>query len=134
MKRIKYLVFAVLWACAIYKLSSMPKIDDGIGSILIVRKCAHVFVYFILTFLIYHACKRCFSFRGTALYAVSGLIPFFYAISDEIHQFFVPTRVCAPKDVLIDMIGILICYFVVRFFERSKRERLYSRRYTYLFF
>ena len=39
-----------------------------------------------------------------------------YAISDEIHQFFVPGRACALQDVLIDTTGILFAslFYVVR--------------------
>ncbi|MBO5743146.1 MAG: VanZ family protein [Clostridia bacterium] len=45
---------------------------------------------------------------------ITILICFVYAVSDEIHQFFVPGRACRILDVLIDTLGssffILVCF------------------------
>jgi VanZ family protein len=133
MKRVYYWMLVVGWALLIFELSSMPKIRDGIGSIFIVRKSAHVFVYCILAFFTYLAGKHALRIKGAPLYVLAGIVPFLYAVSDEIHQFFVPTRVCSSKDILIDMLGVLIFYIAVRFFESAKRRDLFSQRQTSYF-
>ena len=54
---------------------------------------------------------------------------FLYAVSDEIHQIFVPGRSGEPRDVLIDTSGVLIGICLVRFhfFLRERRKRKHPR-------
>lgn len=54
---------------------------------------------------------------------------FLYAVSDEIHQIFVPGRSGEPRDVLIDTSGVLIGICLVRFHFslRERRKRKHSR-------
>ena len=40
--------------------------------------------------------------------ALAVLISFFYGISDEMHQAFVPYRSCDPLDALADLLGALL--------------------------
>ena len=75
---------------------------------LLVRKLGHLSEYFILAVLL----TRAFDGRieaGTekrhALFAVG--IATLYAISDEWHQSFVPSRTSSAHDVLIDAIGAI---------------------------
>lgn len=70
----------------------------------IVRKTAHFLEYALLGGLFYTGnrltgVKR----RLSAAAAVSSL----YAVSDEIHQYFVPGRACMAADVLLDSCGAL---------------------------
>ena len=50
--------------------------------------------------------------------ALAGLIPlligFLYAVSDEIHQHFVPGRAMQARDVLIDTAGVLLGIWIAR--------------------
>ena len=54
---------------------------------------------------------------------------FLYAVSDEIHQTFVPGRSGEPRDVLIDTSGVLIGICLVRFHFslRERRKRKHPR-------
>jgi VanZ family protein len=45
-----------------------------------------------------------------------------YAISDEYHQTLVPTRSGQARDVLIDSIGIFSVYWLISFYEKSKKR------------
>lgn len=69
-----------------------------------VRKLAHFSEYALLagcvSFALQPVISNCYK-----LAALSEIITVLYALSDEIHQFFVPGRVCAMKDVLIDSLG-----------------------------
>lgn len=99
--------------------SALPKAEqlrmaDGIS--FIVRKCAHATEYAILSGLIWNALKGSFpiSIKRRAFLAWGFTV--LYAITDEIHQMFVPGRSCELRDVLIDaagaLAGLLICIFL----------------------
>ncbi|MDF2607366.1 MAG: VanZ like family protein [Bacillales bacterium] len=62
-----------------------------------IRKTAHFTAYFILGFLIENALKKRFIY--TLLFCI------LYAISDEVHQAFIPGRGPGVIDVLIDSTG-----------------------------
>ena len=55
-------------------------------------------------------------------YAIAWTFSAVYAISDEVHQLFVPGRACMPLDVLIDasgaLAGIAIFAFSIKLFAR----------------
>jgi VanZ family protein len=71
----------------------------------LVRKCAHFFEYTVLGFLLFMGfLDRSRPAGRTVLYILSA--GFLFAVSDEIHQYFVPGRTMRPFDVLVDMAGI----------------------------
>ena len=95
----------VLWAALIFTLSSIPSLHSGLGTWdLILRKCAHVTEYAILTFLLRRALAAPWA-AGAA---------FLYACPDEYHQSFVVGREGRPRDVAIDTIGIVIGLLAAR--------------------
>ena len=82
-------------------LKVVPNANFNIQSINhIVRKNAHFFVYLVLGILVMNA------IRNNKYFAL--MICVLYAISDELHQFFVPGRGPGIKDVLIDSMGAVI--------------------------
>lgn len=73
----------------------------------LLRKNAHFFVYLVLGILVMNAIRR------SGLYGVRGFILvlgicILYAISDEVHQLFVPGRGPQVEDVLIDSVGTIV--------------------------
>ncbi|MEA1975746.1 MAG: VanZ family protein [Bacillota bacterium] len=84
----------------------------------IVRKNAHFFIYLILGILVMNAIRK------SKYLALSICI--FYAMSDELHQAFVPGRGPGIKDVLIDSagayIGVLIFILIMK--KVIKNERI----------
>ena len=82
----------------------------------IVRKCAHVSEYFVLGALVTNAMKTSKVVKFKAL-IFSVLICILYAISDELHQLFVPGRGAQVMDVLIDSAGAIAgigCIFLIK--------------------
>ena len=74
-----------------------------------VRKTAHFFEYAVLGFLLSGGFLvpergRKAVRRQMLLALLSGAV---YAVSDELHQFFVPGRACMWQDVLLDSAGVL---------------------------
>lgn len=49
---------------------------------------------------------------------------FLYACSDEFHQYFIPGRAMAFKDVLIDTSGGITGYIIVTIIEKVKIRKL----------
>ena len=95
----------VAWAALIFALSSIPDLGTGLGGWdLALRKIAHAAEYAVLGALLVRA-------LGRELPAVA--IGIAYAVTDEVHQAFVPGRHGAAVDVLVDAVGVLLGVFVL---------------------
>ena len=94
----------------------------------VVRKGAHFSEYAVLAILIANALRVCGKLRWFLPVVLSGA----YALTDEIHQYFVPGRACSLLDVGIDTCGALFgtalfllgmfLYQKVRNIRQTKRE------------
>lgn len=88
-----------------------------------VRKCAHATEYAIaaVLFVFFYAD---FDKTKDKRYWLAFVCTFLYAVSDEIHQLFVPGRSCQFTDVLIDssgaLIGVLFVIIVTRLIAMIK--------------
>jgi VanZ family protein len=90
----------VLWAAVIFAFSSVPDLGTGLGTWdLVLRKLAHAGEFAALGALLLRA------LRDERLALVLGVA---YAVTDELHQHFVPGRVASPLDVLIDAVGVAL--------------------------
>ncbi|MDK2919766.1 MAG: hypothetical protein PWQ37_2499 [Candidatus Petromonas sp.] len=128
----------LLWLVLIFYLSSQPAVESNglskkvtkviiekVGAVVpldnetsttadlvarfnhMVRKCGHFGLYFVLSILVTNALRvsRIIGFKG---YILSLMFCILYAISDEVHQLFVPGRGAQVTDVLIDSFGAFI--------------------------
>lgn len=73
----------------------------------IIRKNAHFFAYLILGVLVSNALKSD-KINGPKRFLIALVICVLYAISDEIHQLFIPGRAGQVKDVIIDSSGAVV--------------------------
>jgi VanZ family protein len=90
----------LVWAAVIFAFSSVPDLGTGLGGWdLVLRKIAHAAEFAVLGALLVRATGR----AGSA-FAIGAL----YAISDEVHQSFVPGRLGSPVDVAIDAAGVAV--------------------------
>ena len=88
----------------IFMLSSLPSDDsDRTFLSLLVRKALHFSEYALLAALWWRALRTRLDPRAALVWAFSIAVA--YAVTDEIHQTFVDTRVGTPVDVLIDLAG-----------------------------
>lgn len=103
----------ILWASIIFLFSSqttLPGFEESAYDF-ILKKAAHIFVYFILYLLVFRGIHLTIhpQHKNTLL-----LLPFFiclfYAISDEFHQSFVPGRYSTLRDIGYDMLGVGIAF------------------------
>ena len=92
----------------------------------VVRKTAHLTEYAVLGFaLLLHVMalqlKLKIRFPGLSAFLVGML----YAVSDEVHQLFVPGRSGEGKDVLLDSVGVLLGVLILSWLRslQGKRRR-----------
>ena len=90
------------------------------------RKAAHFCQYLILAILLSAALKL--HIKSICKVSVlSFIVGTLYAISDEIHQHFIPGRTARMIDVIIDLSGVAIgCLFVwlsVKFINKIKKNK-----------
>lgn len=96
-----------------------PKIDINKSSFNhVIRKNAHFFAYLILGILVANG-LRSIGVIGYKAIGFGLLICVLYAISDEIHQLFVPGRGGQVKDVIIDSAGAIVGILVYRRFGKK---------------
>ena len=70
------------------------------------RKLGHFTEYAILAALLWRALRGAFGMLSrTTVAMTSFLIAFAFAISDEFHQSFIPSRTASAQDVMIDCVG-----------------------------
>lgn len=102
----------IFWCGVIFLLSSIPglRISESVWDF-ILRKGAHIFMYFILFLLAY---------RAYPTFMIAFLFCSLYALSDEIHQSFVASRSGNALDFLIDSLGTSLGILVVRIYEKRR--------------
>ena len=102
----------VAWAALIFAFSSVPDLGTGLGGWdLVLRKLAHTAEYAVLGALLARALGR------SGLAVAIGVL---YAVSDEVHQAFVPGRLGSPVDVAIDAVGV-VCGVLLWQAARARR-------------
>ena len=79
-----------------------------------IRKAAHFTEYAILGLLAYIN----LGYKDKRHLVWSVLFCFIYAISDEIHQYFVPMRACSFIDVIIDTSGAIFALFICQWIRK----------------
>lgn len=96
----------------------------------LVRKCAHMGIYFILTALLAYGLWRAGMSSRPRLAAAAGLCALLAAL-DEFHQTFVPGRDGKFSDVLIDLGGglcFLLFWLLFSAFRRGRRANKQESR------
>lgn len=91
----------------------------------LVRKLAHFLCYLVLGILVLNVFSK-FSVLGHKRFLFSAIVCVLYAVTDEIHQLFVPGRGCQIRDVLIDSFGAgagFILFMIISKFILLKKQR-----------
>ncbi len=107
----------ILWMGAIYYASSVNTwtVVEGPPELQAVRKSAHVFEYALLALLIGRALLGTWTAGGGGatrtlmlwVWRWGALLASLYAVSDEVHQGFVPRREFHFEDIAIDMLSAI---------------------------
>lgn len=96
-----------LWAGVIFALSGVEQVTVSQFFIwdFIAKKAAHVLEYTALFTLIFRSTGKKF--------ALSFIITILYAVTDEIHQSFVPGRTAAIYDLGFDLTGVNVAAYTL---------------------
>ena len=90
---------------------------------LLIRKLAHLSEYFIFRFLVSHVLQKRSALMSVRQISVAIPLGIIYAISDELHQSFVPSRTASAMDVLLDTIGFIcgsVCFYTSVLIRQAK--------------
>lgn len=154
--KVFYWVPALIWMWIIFMFSSQPASDSNelsvgvtkilveiLGKILplnietstisniviqlnhIIRKLAHFSIYMVLGILVYGAIIKNGILKKELL--ISLIICIIYAVSDELHQLFVPGRGCQLKDVFIDSTGAFNGILISKLVFKKKKLSKFSK-------
>lgn len=85
------------------------------------RKTAHFMIFAVLGLLVVNLLLS-YNKKWAKNCALGILICFLYAISDEVHQYFVPGRACRMKDVMIDTCGATVSVMLLYLTHRFRRK------------
>lgn len=135
-KNVLYWLFVILWMLIIFLFSAQAGDDSGDTSAsfirilarifcgdfdalslneqsriieewqFFVRKAGHFSEYALLAALFSNA-LRFYKLKKPAAFSIAIGASALYAVTDEVHQYFVPDRACSAADVLIDTSGAL---------------------------
>lgn len=144
----------LLWMVLILKLSSevavqSDQLSTGITQVIVktvkkvapntnfdiksynhhVRKNAHFFAYLILGVLVMNALSRS-GIDGYKRIILALLNCILYAISDEVHQMFVPGRGPQVRDVFSDSAGVAVGIFVYLVLIKIKKKVMTIREFN----
>ena len=116
---------ALTWAAVIFAFSAQPDLPHVPQSLLdlLVRKGAHMTEYAILAVLLYRALVPAVVREGPSAPLLAWLLAVAYAMSDEVHQSFVPGRTAAVLDVGIDATGALLGLIALHLVHRVRHRR-----------
>ena len=98
-------VFLLVMLGGIFYLSHQPSLNLVPPLFPNQDKVLHAGMYFLLSISMIVNRDVCRGFHPLPVMFVSGVI---YAVSDEIHQSFVPGRDCSAGDLIADIVGLAI--------------------------
>ncbi len=106
----------ILWMSLIFMMSTRQSISvsEVTAVNFIFFKSLHIIEYAILFFLLFRAFHTASTVSLQQAFYLSLILSILYGVSDEMHQTFVPTRGGSPRDVIIDTIGILLCFMYTK--------------------
>ena len=121
---LKYWLPVILYACFIFYLSSL---SNPIEQIIYGKKILsylnlqhfiyHIIELGILSLLLYRALKPVSKNPQT----LSILIAILYAITDELHQYFVPGRISSVFDLAVDAFGAITVQCIINVYTWLKK-------------
>ena len=96
---------------------------------ILIRKVGHIIEYAVLAVLLWRAFRRGTPWQVnlSILFMIVSVACSLFAISDEWHQSFVPSRTPSAHDVLIDLAGALIGIAIYSAFTRRKPAPAFAR-------
>ena len=115
------LFITIMIAVGIFYISSLTFERAGAGGLGIESIIYHIFIFFLFALFLLMALVQGKNKKFILLGVVGAIL---YAITDELHQFFVPGRNLSLGDVFLDSVGIafaFVIYFISLVYRNQKR-------------
>lgn len=122
---LSYKYLALIYALLIFVVSAVPSITPPTFGFVLEDKILHFIEYSIfsaLLFLAFFTSGK--EFLKKHAFLISSLVGIAYAVSDELHQKFVPGRSCEFFDFLADSLGIIVIQIGIWLYLKRKGDRL----------
>ncbi len=118
-KFLNYWLPVILWAGLIFYLSSISGLASNMSVFWDVfwRKLAHATEFGVLNLLLFRALFG-YNVSFKKAWWWSLMLTVLYAVSDELHQYFVPLRECRWQDMAQDSLGAMLVSFFLLFIKR----------------
>lgn len=117
----------LLWMGVIFLFSSMPGsgvMEEPSFAYYLERKGAHVIEYLVLMLLAIRCAISLFPGElFSRILMLSGVFSLAYAVTDELHQFFIPFRGAKMSDVGFDFLGIILMGMLMKLACDPARSR-----------
>ena len=149
-RKLLIMLAVVFWMAIIFKLSAQPGEQSNLLSTKVttlivslaklfrpdvnvlslnhfIRKCAHFLAYLVLGIVMLFAMKR-IGYTGKKGVVFTLLLCIGYAITDELHQAFVPERTPKLLDVLIDSSGASLGISIYVLFVENRWKEVKQKR------
>lgn len=109
----------ILWMSCIFYMSAQSHISitHNVINDFILFKTLHIVEYAFLYFLFFRAfyCSNRKKPHFKSIFIYSFILSALFAVSDEFHQMYTPTRQPRIRDIGIDILGILLIYSIIRY-------------------
>jgi VanZ family protein len=106
----------------IFAFSQHSNIKTGLSCDFSIKKTAHFFEYGLLALAFYHSLKGPWRICQPTIAQKAWVLATLYAVTDEFHQWFIPTRTATPRDVVIDSIGAAAGLGALYLFTRKRSK------------
>ena len=120
---ISWIISAIIAGIMFY-MSSLEFQKGPPGGFSILPIAYHILAYFFLAVFVNFALIKGKKTKTHRIY-ITLIITFLYAISDEMHQYFVPGRSLSGYDILLDLSGILLACFL--YLVLIKQRKIYNK-------
>jgi len=120
---IYYWLPPIVWMVCIFYMSSQQKVNisDQVVVEFVTFKTLHMIEYALLFFLFYRAFNSLKILNQITVLFLALTSSLLYSASDEFHQLFTPTRQGRMRDIVFDLVGMLIMYTIIRSVHYLKR-------------
>lgn len=116
--RVFVFIITLLYSALIFYLSSLENVGmQGLSPFSVPQLLQHGAEFALLGLLVF-VLLRSDQLSGWKLALSSILIAGFYGVTDEIHQYFVPGRVCSIEDVIADFLGATFAVLIMLSFQK----------------
>jgi VanZ family protein len=110
----------IAYCLLIYVQSAYPS-PQSLPSFVMMDKILHFAAYAVMGILFYRAYRTLrLGNHRQILVLLSMVSASFYGISDEIHQYFVPSRNADVRDVIADFLGAVCAVYLYQLWSRRK--------------